>query len=209
VEAVDVGQEEARLRHQFADRVEPLDETIWVSPSWCAGWQVRDVLAHLVRNAESTPWALTGDLMRGGFRPDFSVNKAVMRLRDVSVPQLCGRLRRAADERVHSRKSHSVFGLGDVLVHSADAFRPRGQDVVVSSIVAASVLDAYWPKARIVVHAAPHRGRQLVATDIEWSRGTGPEVRGRAMDLLLLVANRLQVLPCLEGPGIAGLQIEK
>jgi uncharacterized protein (TIGR03083 family) len=196
VEAVDVGQEEARLRHQFADRVESLDETIWVSPSWCAGWQMRDVLAHLVRNAESTPWALTGD-------------KAVMRLRHVSVPQLCGRLRRAADERVHSRKSHSVFGLGDVLVHSADAFRPRGQDVDVSSIVAASVLDAYWPKARIVVHAAPHRGRHLVATDIEWSRGTGPEVRGRAMDLLLLVANRLQVLPCLEGPGIAGLQIEK
>jgi uncharacterized protein (TIGR03083 family) len=209
VKIVDVGQEEARLRHQFADRVESLDETIWVSPSWCEGWQVRDVLAHLVRNAESTPRALAGDLMRGGFRPDFSVNKAVMRLRDVSVPELADRLRKAADERVDSQKSHSAFGLGDVLVHSADAFRPRGEDVDVLPIVAASVLDAYWQKAWIVVHAAPHRGRRLVATDFGWSRGTGSEVRGKAIDLLLVVANRLQVLPCLEGPGLAGLQVEK
>jgi hypothetical protein len=98
--------------------------------------------------------------------------------------------------------------MGDVVVHSADAFRPLGQDVEVPPMVSASVLDAYWLKARIVVHAAPHRGRRLVATDLDWSKGSGPEVKGRAIDLLLLVANRRQVLPRLEGPGIAGLQSE-
>ncbi len=57
----------------------------------------------------------------------------------------------------------------------------------------------------MVVHAEPQRGRRLVATDLDWERGDGPEVRGKAIDLVLLVANRRQVLPSLEGPGLAGL----
>jgi hypothetical protein len=57
----------------------------------------------------------------------------------------------------------------------------------------------------MVVHAEPQRGRRLVATDLDWLRGDGPEVRGKAIDLVLLVANRRQVLPSLEGPGLAGL----
>ena len=40
---------------QFADQVESLDETAWNAASWCSGWRVRDVLAHLVRGAEMTP----------------------------------------------------------------------------------------------------------------------------------------------------------
>ena len=55
------------------------------------------------------------------------------------------------------------------------------------------------------MHAVPQRGRRLVATDLDWSRGSGPEVEGKSLDLLLFVANRRQVLPCLEGPGVAGL----
>jgi hypothetical protein len=67
------------------------------------------------------------------------------------------------------------------------------------------VLDAYWRRGRTIVHAAPHRGHRLVATDLDWTRGSGPEVRGKAIDLVLLVANRRQVLPNLEGPGLVGL----
>ena len=205
METVDIGHEEARLRRQFADRIESLNETAWDSASWCKGWRVRDVLAHLVQNGERTFLALAGDLLRGGFRADHAMSKAAKRLGNVPVPVLADRLRKAADEPFQSRGSPKPFGLGDVLVHSADAFRPLGLDVDVSPAVAASVLDAYWRRARIVVHAAPHRHRLLVATDLNWTRGHGPEVRGKAIDLVLLVANRRQVLPCLEGPGLAGL----
>ena len=202
---VDLRQEAARQRHLFADRIESLDESSWDESSWCAGWRVRDVLAHLVRNAESTPLSLVGDLFLGGFRPDYSVSKAAYRLSAEPVPELVDRLRRAADERLHSGSSAKPFGIGDILVHSADAFRPLGHEVEVVPAVAAAVLDAYWDKARMVVHAAPHRGRRLVAADHDWSRGSGPEVRGRTIDLVLLVANRRQALSSLEGPGLAGL----
>lgn len=195
----------ARLRCQFADRIEVLDETAWNSASWCTGWRVRDVLAHLVSGAEATPLSITRDLFRGGLRPDRAVSGAAKRLGDVPVPKLADRLRAASEGGFRPPRFPAAMGLGDVLVHSADAFRPLGLDVDAPPADAAPVLDAYWRRGRMVVHAAPQEGRCLVATDLDWTKGTGPEVRGKAIDLVLLLANRLQVLPYLEGPGLAGL----
>lgn len=132
------------------------------------------------------------------------MSKAAKRLGDVPVPELADRLR-AAEGGFRLLGFPEAIGLGDVLVHSADAFRPLGVDVDTPSAHAAPVLDAYWRRGRTIVHAAPHRHRRLVATDLNWTRGSGAEVRGRAIDLVLLVANRRQVLPCLEGPGLVGL----
>jgi uncharacterized protein (TIGR03083 family) len=205
VEPGEAGGEVARLRRQFADQMVSLDEAAWESPSWCAGWRVRDVLAHLVRGAEMTYGSLTVDVLRGGFRPDASVRKAARRLGDTPVPELADRLRAAATRRFHLVGSSEGMGLADVLVHSADAFRPVGLDVEVAPDDVVPALDTLWTRGRVVVHAVPQRGRRLVATDVDWSRGSGPEVEGKSLDLLLLVANRRQVLPCLEGPGLAGL----
>jgi uncharacterized protein (TIGR03083 family) len=138
-------------------------------------------------------------------RPDRAVSKAAERLGDVPVPELADRLRAAAERHLQQDGTPGGMALGDVLVHSADAFRPLGLDVDAPPADAAPVLDAYWRTARIVFHATPPKHRHLVATDLDWSRGKGPEVRGRAIDLVLLVANRRQVLTSLEGPGLRGL----
>jgi uncharacterized protein (TIGR03083 family) len=205
VATADVWQTTVRLRRRFAERIESLDETAWGAMSWCNGWLVRDVLAHLVQNAERTYKTLILDLVRGGFGPDRAMRKAAKRLRDVPVPDLAERLRWAADRQFHLPESTESMGLADVLVHSADAFRPVGLDVDSAPADAGPALDALWKSGRVVVHAIPQRNRCLAATDLDWSRGSGPEIRGRALDLLLLVANRRQVLPNLEGPGLAGL----
>jgi len=205
METVDVGPEVARLRCQFADRITTLDEPAWTSASWCEGWQVRDVLAHLVQNAERTYASLTVDLLRGAFRPDASMSKAAKRLRDVPVPALADRLRAAADRRFHLPGSPDAMGLVDILVHSADAFRPLDVDVAAPPPDAVAALGALLKTGKVVVHATPQQGRRLVATDIDWSDGSGPEVTGAALDLLSFVANRRQVLPRLDGPGLAGL----
>lgn len=205
VDTVEIRQEIARLRRQFADRIESLDESAWNSASWCEGWRIRDVLSHLVQNAERTYRSLAVDLMRGGFRPDRSMDKAAKRLGKVPVPELAHRLRTAAERELRLPGSSAAMGLTDVLVHSADAFKPLGLDADLPPADAPPALDALWGAGRVVVHAVPQRGRRFVATDVDWSRGSGPEVRGKGMDLLLLVANRRQVLPSLEGPGLTGL----
>jgi uncharacterized protein (TIGR03083 family) len=205
VEPADGAPEVARLRRQFADQIVSLDEAAWDAASWCAGWRVRDVLAHLVRGAEMSYGSLTVDLLRGGFRPDASVRKAARRLGDTPVAELADRLRAAADRRFHLVGSSEGMGLADVIVHSADAFRPVGLEVEVAPAHVVRAVDTLWTRGRVVVHAVPQQGRRLVAKDTDWSRGSGPEVVGKSLDLLLFVANRRQVLPRLEGPGVAGL----
>lgn len=77
---------------------------------------------------------------------------------------------------------------------------PPAADVLV-------VLETYKKWGRRMFHAVPHRGLSLNATDVDWRSGVGPEVRGRAIDLLLLVANRRQVVGDLDGPGVANLHM--
>lgn len=45
------------------------------------------------------------------------------------------------------------------------------------------------------------RGVRLVATDLDWTFGRGPEVRGRGEAIVMAVAGRRAVLPELTGPG--------
>jgi hypothetical protein len=133
------------------------------------------------------------------------MSNAAKQLGDVSVAELADRLRTAAEGGFRPPGFPEAMGLGDVLVHSADAFRPLGIDVDAPPVDAVPVLEAYWRRGRMLVHAEPQQGRRLVATDLDWTKGSGLEVRGKAIDLMLLVANRLQVLSCLDGPGLAGL----
>ncbi|WP_344068936.1 hypothetical protein [Nostocoides vanveenii] len=46
------------------------------------------------------------------------------------------------------------------------------------------------------------RGLRLTATDLDWSAGSGPEVRGTREALLTAVAGRADLLPELSGPGL-------
>jgi hypothetical protein len=146
-------------------------------------------------------------IIRDPFRPDRAVDRMARALGGRPVPELAGRLRRQADGGAHVVGLPPELGLADLLVHSADALRPAGvvADPPVADVLVA--LDTYKKWGRRVVHAAPDRGVSLAATDADWQRGSGPEVRGKAIDLLLLVANRRQVVDCLDGPGVAQLSL--
>lgn len=205
VEAVDVWHALRQVRCQLAEQVESLEPERWDAASWCPGWRVRDVLGHLVHLAEATQLSMLADLVRGGGRPDRALSLAARRLGGDPVPGLAGRLRKAADGRFHVIGTPPPVALGEVLVHGADMLRPLGLDVDAPTAYAAAVLDVYRRVGRMVFHAAPHRRVRLVATDLDWARGHGPEVRGRAFDLLLLLANRRQVVELLDGPGVATL----
>jgi len=49
-------------------------------------------------------------------------------------------------------------------------------------------------------------GLRLRATDAEWSTGTGPEVSGPALALLLAMTGRAAALDDLSGDGLATLR---
>ena len=46
------------------------------------------------------------------------------------------------------------------------------------------------------------RGLRLIATDLEWTKGKGLEVRGTADTVLMAIAGRRNVLSDLDGDGV-------
>jgi uncharacterized protein (TIGR03083 family) len=201
----DTGEKVRLLRLEIADRIAALPPDRWDIPSWCTGWRVRDVLGHLVHNAEGTPLSMMGQILRSGARPDRALDRMARKLGSTPVPELVERLRRAAGRSYHIVGLPPELGLGDLIVHGADALRPAGivPEPPVADVLV--VLDTYRRWGRRTFHAVPHRAVSLVATDADWRSGGGSEVRGKAIDLLLLVANRRQVVECLDGPGIGKL----
>ena len=200
------GQEvKAAMRHarcELADRIEALPPEQWDAESWCTGWRIRDVLGHLVWLAEASTisiWVFVP--IRGAGNADRALDRIARRVGEEPVPELTDRLRAAAT------RGASIRGLGDVLVHAADTLRPSGQELEVSPVEVVPILDVYKGLfGRLVCHATLGKGKRLVATDAEWAHGQGPEINGRAIDLLLLLANRRQVIPLLDGPGATGLK---
>ena len=66
------------------------------------------------------------------------------------------------------------------------------------------------PQAHRAIGAkARVEGLRLIATDIDWHYGTGPEVRGPAAAIILGGCGRSALDAQLDGPGLAVLQARR
>jgi uncharacterized protein (TIGR03083 family) len=189
----------ASQRRAIADRLDALPAESWDSPSWCAGWRVRDVLGHLVYLAEASTRSVSRDILRNGMRPDPALSKLATELGALPVPQLTVRLRAAAGGRFHIPVMPRDVVLGELAVHGADMFGFDAPAAALDPAELVPVLDAYRRFSRLAFHTTLARGRRLVATDADWSAGRGPELRGSANVLVLVLANRRQAMERVSG----------
>ncbi|MHB8467968.1 MAG: maleylpyruvate isomerase family mycothiol-dependent enzyme [Acidimicrobiales bacterium] len=203
---MDVWADVAARRSQLAEWARSLEPSAADAPSWCDGWRVRDVLGHLVHLAEATQLRMARDVITRGPMPDRALARVAADLGRRSVEELSDRLQAAAGGRFHILGTPMVVALGEVLVHGSDMLRAVGADDEVDPSIVVPVLNIYRRVGRLAFHAAPAAKVTLVATDVQAAIGQGPEVRGRALDLLLLLANRRQVLADLVGPGLDNIR---
>jgi len=200
---VDVWARVSGYRLELADRVEVLDSTELDTQSWCEGWRVRDVIGHLVHLAEATQRTMVGAIARNGLPPDRALSVVAQQLGQLSGSELADRLRRARSGRFHVVGTPASVALGEVLVHAEDALRPIGQTLAASPDDVVPVLGIYRRVGRIAFHRRRSPKVCLRADDADWTAGQGPDVKGQAIDLLLLLANRRQVLASLTGEGVS------
>jgi uncharacterized protein (TIGR03083 family) len=196
----------SRNRCRLADDFAALTREEFNAQSWCPGWRVQDVLAHLVQNAEASRGSVVRDLFKYGLRPDHVVLRLAQELCTQPVAELCQRLRSASNGRYHFPGTPPTLILGEVLVHGADVFGPLDSEDPLLREDANEVLSSYWRWGRIAFHTRGYNKVQLVATDGRWTAGSGPEVRGSTVDLMLLLANRRQIMDRLSGPGLSRLK---
>jgi uncharacterized protein (TIGR03083 family) len=191
-------------RASLADLLAELTPAEWEHPSWCAGWRVRDVAAHLTL-AHAGPGFAVPALVRARGSFDRMVHDTACAAAVAPTDELVARIRAMVGSRRHAVLTTQVEPLLDVLVHGQDIARPLGRRRAVPPAAAAIAATRAWRMGWPFWARRRLRGTTLVATDTGWRVGSGPPVCGSTGDLLLLVTGRRQVLPGLTGPGVATL----
>ncbi|MEV4629481.1 maleylpyruvate isomerase family mycothiol-dependent enzyme [Micromonospora sp. NPDC049523] len=187
----------------LADLLDTLDEHEWRTPSLCAGWSVRDVVAHLtLADREFTTTMLRLIRARGDF-DRVTADMARERALRYSPAELVAQLRETAGQPRRFPMSSPLDPLTDILVHGQDITRPLGHERPPPAERALPVLRHVWTSF-FYGNRKRFAGLRLVATDADWSAGDGPrQVSGPAGDLLLVLTGRRAGLTGLTGDGRA------
>jgi len=96
--------------------------------------------------------------------------------------------------------------VGESVVHSEDIRRPLGISRTYPTETLIRVADFYQGSNLIIGAKKRIAGLTLRATDAEWSTGTGPEVTGPLLSLVLAMTGRSVALDDLSGEGVATLK---
>jgi uncharacterized protein (TIGR03083 family) len=187
-------------REDFADFLSGLTSEQWQHPSLCAGWTVRDVAAHCVSFEGLSASELTTRFLKGRLSTDRINALAVDALADRSPDQLIAILRDNAEPHGLGAGFGGRVALTDNMIHQQDIRRPLGIPRTIPAERLRAALDfvRFAPTIRGAWRA---RGVRLVATDLDWAHGRGPEVRGAGEALLVAMAGRPDALRDLDGSG--------
>jgi uncharacterized protein (TIGR03083 family) len=174
----------------------------WNAPSLCPQWRVRDVVAHVYSYDELSRTDLARMFVRAKLNPT-KVNAVCMAAYANHTPE---QLLALAQRCVHPRGLPAWFkggiALVDGMIHHQDIRRPLGLPRTIPPDRLRAALE--FAKTAPVIRGFWHRrGLRMVATDIDWEAGAGPEVRGLGEAVLLAIAGRNAAVGELSGPGLA------
>ena len=195
----------ASERGVLAEDLSGLSSEQWTTPSLCADWTVQEALAHMTATAHVSPPAFFLGLAAARFNFERFGRKGIERWRGGSPAQTLQNFREAQHSRKHP-PGPSTTWLGEVIVHAEDIRRPLGIPHEYPPDAVRQVLDFYKNSNAIIGTKRRIEGLTLRATDMDWTHGSGPEVRGPALSLLLAGTGRQAPLADLEGEGVEALR---
>ena len=174
----------------------------WAASSLCAGWTVREVVAHLTIPTRATwPQVIVGAIRARGSFDRMATTWARRRAARFSTAHLIAQLRTTAGSAQRMPGSAPMDPLVDVLVHGQDIVRPLDRSLPIPVALGAQVLEYVAGNA---FFGTPKRlaGLRLIATDVNCRVGGGTsEVSGPVEDLLLVSTGRPLGLSGLSGSG--------
>jgi uncharacterized protein (TIGR03083 family) len=192
-------------RAALADDLAALTDEQWATASLCPGWSVRDVLGHIIATAKMTPGAFFAGLARAGFRfNDMSNNRIAAEATAVPADGLA-ELRRHLTDTNHPPGPAEAM-LGEAVVHGEDIRRPLGIKRGYPPEAVTRSADFFCRSNLLIGSKRRIAGLRLRADDLEWGAGTGPEVTGPALSLLMAMTGRAAALDDLSGEGVATLR---
>jgi uncharacterized protein (TIGR03083 family) len=192
-------------RKALAADLKSLDEGQWTVTSLCTEWTVRDTVAHMTATAKITPAAFFPKMLMSGF------SLPRLQVKDIAVergPSPADTLARfeAVEKSVKHPPGPVDSWLGEAIVHAEDVRRPLGLQHEYPMDAVVRVANFYKNSNLIIGTKRRIDGLTLRATDTDWSHGTGPEVSGPMLALLMAMTGRKPAAGQLSGEGVATLQ---
>ena len=192
-------------RAALATDLESLDDAGWATASLCSGWSVRDVLAHMTATAKMTPPKFFAKLAASGFRFNAMTAKEIAHEETGTPTQGLAEFRGLIDATNHPPGPVEAM-LGEAILHSEDIRRPLGirRDYPTGAVVR---VGDFFKGSNLLIGAKNRiAGLTLKADDTEWSTGSGPEVTGPILSLVMAMTGRQAALDDLSGAGLETLR---
>jgi uncharacterized protein (TIGR03083 family) len=192
-------------RKALASDLGPLSDDQWSTPSMCGNWTVRDVVAHMTATAKISSGTFFPKLIGSGFKLTRLQEKDIGVELGNSPGETLARFE-AVETSVKHPPGPKETMLGETIVHAEDIRRPLAirHDYPIEAVV--SVADFYKGSNLIIGSKRRIAGLGLRATDTDWSHGSGPEVSGPILSLVLAMTGRKPPLDDLSGNGVAALR---
>ena len=192
-------------RKALAADLRELSDEDWARPSLCGDWTVRDVLAHMTSAAKLTPPAFFGRMIGSGFSFDKAQEKGIAAQRGASPADTLANFESVVTSVKHPPGPTQTW-LGETIVHSEDIRRALGIDHAYPADAVVMVADFYKGSNLLIGSKRRIEGLTLRATDAGWTTGTGPEVSGPILSLVMAMTGRKVADDDLAGQGVATLR---
>jgi uncharacterized protein (TIGR03083 family) len=193
-----------RERAATVDTLAELTPEQWGEPSLCHPWSVEVTAAHIVMGAEQTKAKFMSRMLANGFRFNRMMDVDARRLAAQPHAEIVDRLR-ATTSTTNGPPAPVLTMLGEIVVHSDDIRRPLGLESRTDPDAVVACLEMYRSASFPLGSKKRIAGLRLVATDVDWEHGTGPEVSGPGLALVMTMTGRSGALNDLTGEGLAVL----
>ncbi|MFI7544064.1 maleylpyruvate isomerase family mycothiol-dependent enzyme [Actinoplanes sp. NPDC049599] len=177
-------------RAEQADLLATLTPEQWNAPTLCAGWRVREVIAHTTAPYRMSLARTLVELAKARGDINRMADRAARRdAARMSPEQLLADLRANITSPWTPPGGGPQGALSHDLIHGLDITVGLGLDRRPPPERVALVLTGLQPK-NVAFFGTDLAGVSLRATDLDWTYGTGAPVRGPAQDLLLVICGR-------------------
>jgi uncharacterized protein (TIGR03083 family) len=185
-----LASEIAAERREFAEVLSALPAQSWDSATLCAGWRVRDLVAHMTMPFRYSTTRFVAEIVRSSGRFSAMADRCARRDGAVPASELLSALRDNADNPWTPPGGGLVGALTHDVIHGLDAVVPLGITRRVPLERLRIVLESVTGPAALKHFGTDLSGIELRADDLDWSFGSGQPLAGAAQDLALVVCGR-------------------